>query len=191
MPNEFYIPLPEDLAPQSQSNNQGREGWISAVDAALVIDLLEKHAQMSYGLYRALLNENGEAKSYGFSDEFPGIARELARMVLPLNNYTEWYWSINLHNLFHFLALRMDSHAQYEIQVYANAMYELIKPIVPAACEAFEDYKLYGANLSRMEINALNFVLADKANQANVLTALSNQVSKREVAEFKKKFKLD
>src|SRR4030088_457614 len=84
-----------------------------------------------------------------------GVARELARIGLPLNVYTEWYWKIDLHNLFNFLSLRMDPHAQQEIRDYANAMFALIQPIVPIAAEAFLDYRLHAVNLSRLEVEAL------------------------------------
>lgn len=191
MPNEFYIPLPEDVAPQSSSNHQGRSGYMNALDAARFIELVEKQCEGVYGLYKAFLNENGEAKSYGFSDEFPGVAKEIARMVLPLNNYTEWYWKCDLHNIMHFLALRLDSHAQKEIQVFGQAMYELIQPIVPEACQAFEDYRLYGETLSRMEVSAIQTLLADSANQTLVLNELSKDVKGRELQEFKDKFGLE
>jgi len=84
-----------------------------------------------------------------------GIAREMARIVLPVNVYTEWYWKIDLHNLFHFLSLRMDAHAQQEIRDYATAMFDLIQPIIPIAAEAFQDYHLGGMHLTRLEIEAM------------------------------------
>src|SRR4029450_10607056 len=96
-------------------------------------------------------------KNYAKYEQFieKGVSRELARIALPVSVYTEWYWKIDLHNLFHFLSLRMDPHAQQEIQDYAWAMFELIRPIVPIAAEAFEDYQLGGIHLTRLEIEAL------------------------------------
>src|SRR5204863_4679240 len=96
-------------------------------------------------------------KSYERYQEFieKGVAREIARIALPASVYTEWYWKIDLHNLFHFLSLRMDEHAQQEIRDYASAMFQLIQPIVPVAAEAFVDYHLEGLHLSRLEIDAI------------------------------------
>ena len=104
-----------------------------------------------------------------------GLARELARTALPVSVYTEWYWKFDLHNLFHFLALRMDPHAQYEIRVYAEAMYELLKPIVPISCEAFEDYRVGSLHLTKLEVEAI---------RTGKPLATTN---KREIAEFEEK----
>jgi thymidylate synthase (FAD) len=140
MPDRFYRPDIENVRKQSKSNRQGGEGPIEAGTAEEFLKLLES-AEANYAKYLDLTER--------------GVARELARAVLPVSVYTEWYWKCDLHNIFHFLSLRMDPHAQIEIQDYAKAMYELIKPIVPVACEAFEDYRLNAMHLTGLEIDAI------------------------------------
>jgi thymidylate synthase (FAD) len=140
MPDRFYRPDIENVRKQSKSNRQGGEGPIDAGTAEEFLKLLEG-AEANYAKYLDLTER--------------GVARELARAVLPVSVYTEWYWKCDLHNIFHFLSLRMDPHAQIEIQDYAKAMYELIKPIVPVACEAFEDYRLNAMHLTGLEIDAI------------------------------------
>jgi len=140
MPDRFYRPDIENVRKQSKSNRQGGEGPIEAGTAEEFLKLLEG-AEANYAKYLDLTER--------------GVARELARAVLPVSVYTEWYWKCDLHNIFHFLSLRMDPHAQIEIQDYAKAMYELIKPIVPVACEAFEDYRLNAMHLTGLEIDAI------------------------------------
>jgi thymidylate synthase (FAD) len=137
----FFIPTIENVRSQSKSNRQSSEGTIDTGDAKGFIEKLEMNCDEAYKDYEAALQV--------------GVGREQARMFLPLNVYTEWYWKIDLHNLFHFLSLRMDKHAQQEIQDYANAMFQLIQPIVPVACEAFCDYRLNAMTLSKLEIDAL------------------------------------
>ena len=143
MPDRFYRPDIENVRKQSKSNRQGGEGPIEAGTAEEFLKLLES-AEANYAKYLDLTER--------------GVARELARAVLPVSVYTEWYWKCDLHNIFHFLSLRMDPHAQIEIQDYAKAMYELIKPIVPVACEAFEDYRLNAMHLTGLEIDAIRTV---------------------------------
>ena len=121
LPNEFYIP--ETLRGQSEKNKQVAEGNIGEMLESVLRKEIKNHCDVAYTFYEELLEK--------------GVGRELARMVLPLNIYTEWYWKIDLHNLFHFLSLRMDEHAQYEIRVYADAMFDIIKTIVPISCSAF------------------------------------------------------
>ena len=140
MPDRFYRPDIENVRKQSKSNRQGGEGPIDAETAEEFLQLLES-AEANYAKYLELTEK--------------GVARELARAVLPVSVYTEWYWKCDLHNIFHFLSLRMDPHAQIEIQDYAKAMYALIKPIVPVACEAFEDYRLNAMHLTGLEIDAI------------------------------------
>jgi thymidylate synthase (FAD) len=140
MPDRFYRPDIENVRKQSKSNRQGGDGPIDAGTAEEFLRLLEG-AEANYAKYLDLTER--------------GVARELARAVLPVSVYTEWYWKCDLHNIFHFLSLRMDPHAQIEIQDYAKAMYELIKPIVPVACEAFEDYRLNAMHLTGLEIDAI------------------------------------
>ena len=159
MVDEFYVPELEHILPQSATNNQGRGGEMSMADKIIVRDKIIKSNIECYNQYKNLLGENLEKSGMVFSDDFEGISREMARGVLSVNNYTEWYWSINLHNLFHFLNLRMDSHAQYEIRMFADAMYNLIKPIVPLASEAFEDFILNSERMSRMEMDIVRLMV--------------------------------
>ncbi|MEM7210720.1 MAG: FAD-dependent thymidylate synthase [Pseudomonadota bacterium] len=147
---EFYIPAPEQLAAQSIQNNQGRGAVLEGDEAAKVLEILKSDAGRSYDHYEAMLSQDGQQ----------GLARELARMNLPANIYTQWYWKIDLHNLFHFLRLRADPHAQYEIRVYAEAMCELVKAWVPAAYAAFEDYRLNAQQFSGPGMAALRRMLA-------------------------------
>ena len=138
---EFYIPSAENLAAQSAINNQGRGDALTDDEASNVIQILKKDAEQTYSNYETLLNESSEGNIIDESKS--GIARELARMNLTLNTYTQWYWKIDLNNLLHFLALRADDHAQYEIRVYADAMLDIVKKWVPLTYEAFEDCLLY------------------------------------------------
>jgi thymidylate synthase (FAD) len=146
---EFYIPEPEVLASQSKTNRQGRGEVIDPAQAAVVRQLLLEDASRNYEHYEFMLNDDGTGKAVDPDRDM--VARELARMDLSLNFYTQWYWKIDLHNLFHFLSLRADPHAQYEIRVYADAMSEIIKDAVPLAWEAYVDYQLEAVRLSRLE----------------------------------------
>ena len=139
---EFYLPRPEDLAVQSTDNKQGRGAELTEEQAAEVLRLLRRDAEQTYETYETLMGEFN-------------LARELARIDLPLNAYTQWYWKIDLHNLLHFLSLRMHPHAQYEIRVYADAIAEFVKDWVPLSYEAFSDYRLGGAFLSRAGIDVV------------------------------------
>ncbi len=114
---EFYIPAPDQLAAQSSVNNQGRGATLEGAEAARVLDILRGDSDRAYDHYEAMLSQDGQQ----------GLARELARMNLPANVYTQWYWKVDLHNLFHFLRLRADAHAQYEIRVYAEAICEVVR----------------------------------------------------------------
>jgi thymidylate synthase (FAD) len=138
--DRFYHPEIENVRKQSMTNRQGGEEPIDNVTAQEFLDYLNK-VEESYKDYQKLTEK--------------GVARELARIGLPVNVYTEWYWKIDLHNLFHFLSLRMDPHAQQEIRDYANAMFALIQSIVPIAAEAFLDYHLGSMHLTRLEIEAI------------------------------------
>ncbi|MBO6776095.1 MAG: FAD-dependent thymidylate synthase, partial [Marinibacterium sp.] len=135
---EFYIPAPDDLAAQSLINNQGRGDVLEGEEAARVLEILKSDSTRAYDHYEAMISQDGQA----------GLARELARMNLPANIYTQWYWKVDLHNLFHFLRLRADAHAQYEIRVYAEAMCKVVADWVPFAYRAFEDYRLGAVTLS-------------------------------------------
>ena len=144
--NEFYIPAPEDLGVQSRSNRQGRGQSLEGEEARRVLHLLREDAEKVYGDYTEMLNEDDAGAP--IDPERQGLSRELARMNLTLNFYTQWYWKIDLLNLFHFLSLRADDHAQHEIRVYAEVMIETVKRWVPLAADAFAQYRMGGANLS-------------------------------------------
>jgi thymidylate synthase (FAD) len=154
VPDEYYIPEIGDIAVQSTTNRQGRGESVSGQDALTVQRLIREHSDDSYDLYESLLAERSNF-GVGLSGSFEGIARETARMVLPVNFYSEIYWTQSLHNLFHLLKLRMDHHAQLEIRELANGIYRLVQPLFPLATEAFEDYILGALNLSRMEFELL------------------------------------
>src|ERR1700722_13975223 len=151
---EFYIPAPEQLAAQSVSNRQGRGDILDGEEAAEVLNLLRDDAERCYAHYASMLNE-GE----GADPARQGLARELARMNLTLNTYTQWYWKTNLHNLFHFLSLRADSHAQYEIRVYADEMLRMTEAWVPIAAAAFRDYHLGAVTLSTQMVAVVKRML--------------------------------
>jgi thymidylate synthase (FAD) len=144
---EFYIPSPDNLAVQSTSNKQGRGDVLEADDAAAVLQHLRYDADRCHDTYEwALKTKN--------------LSRELARMNLTINTYTQWYWKTDLHNLFHFLSLRADAHAQYEIRVYAEAMLKTVQAWVPLACEAFRDYRLDAVTLSRQGLDVVRRMIA-------------------------------
>ncbi|MBT9137413.1 MAG: Flavin-dependent thymidylate synthase [Firmicutes bacterium] len=166
---EFYIPAPEHLAAQSTVNNQGRGEVLTGEEAARVLDLLKSDANRSYDHYEAMLSQDGQQ----------GLARELARMNLPANIYTQWYWKVDLHNLFHFLRLRADPHAQYEIRVYAEAIAACVRDWVPLAYAAFEDYRMGGVTLSAKAIAVLKRRLAGET-----VTQEASGMSKGEWREF-------
>ncbi len=147
---EYYIPAAEHLAAQSDTNRQGRGDVLKGDEAQHVLDLLRHDAEQTYSHYEEMLSEDGKA----------GLSRELARMNLTLNTYTQWYWKTDLHNLFHFLRLRADSHAQYEIRVYADAICDLTKAWVPMAYGAFEDYRLGAVTLSGPALDAVRRMIA-------------------------------
>jgi thymidylate synthase (FAD) len=143
---EFYIPAPEHLAAQSAVNRQGRGDILEGAEAARVLDLLREDATRNYDHYLEMLNEDDQGNARDAARQ--GLARELARMNLTLNAYTQWYWKTDLHNLFHFLSLRADAHAQYEIRVYAEAMMGTVDAWVPIAAGAFRDYRLGAVTFS-------------------------------------------
>ncbi len=158
---EFYLPAPEQLAAQSAANRQGRGDVLAGEEAAHVLDLLREDATRCYDHYAEMLNEDEEGAPRDPSRQ--GLARELARMNLTLNTYTQWYWKVDLYNLFHFLSLRADAHAQYEIRVYAEAMLRSVEAWVPVACQAFRDYRLGAATLSAQMLTVVRRMLAGEA----------------------------
>jgi thymidylate synthase (FAD) len=162
--NEFYIPAPEHLGTQSSSNRQGRGDALTGDEAKQVMDLLRADSEQVYGHYEDLLNEDGDGNARDPGRR--GLARELARMNLTLNFYTQWYWKIDLHNLLHFLSLRADAHAQYEIRAYADVMLDTVKRWVPITYDAFCQYRLGGFNLSEKGLAAVKRLLAgEKVDQ--------------------------
>ena len=186
--NEFYLPDPVDLGIQSKKNRQGRDEPVSAKEAILILEMLKQDSINAYDHYEYLLNEDVKNPGNPKDENRPMLARKLARMNLNLSFYTQWYWKIDLHNLFHFLSLRMDKHAQFEIRVYANKMAEITKAIAPIAYEAFGDYILYATNLSRLEKK----ILDDSIDKARLIELISDSnLSKREQREFKEKFNLE
>ncbi len=162
--DEFYVPRAEHLSAQSASNRQGRGEVLGAADAGRVLDLLRDDATQSYRHYEDMLNERADGSI--IDPARTGLARELARINLNLGVYTQWYWKVDLHNLLHFLSLRADAHAQYEIRAYAEVMLDTVRRWVPAAYEAFEDYVSGGANLSRQGLAIVRGLLAgDEVSQ--------------------------
>ena len=155
---EFYVPAPEHLAAQSSSNRQGRGGVLEGEEAARALRWLREDAEQAFDHYETMLNEDESAD--GYEAEGKGLARELARMNLPLSTYTQWYWKCDLHNLFHFLSLRADPHAQYEIRAYADAMLDVVKRWVPLAYQAFTDYRLGAVELSAPGLSVVRRMLA-------------------------------
>jgi thymidylate synthase (FAD) len=148
MEDEFYIPKTQHLCAQSKVNHQGRDEAreLSAEEQKRVLEILKKDSTQSYQHYLEMINQNDKGEVA--NDNKDGLARELARMNLPLNCYTQWYWKIDLHNLLHFLFLRADSHAQYEIRVYAEIMLDMVKKWVPHCYEAFMKHRKDGKDLS-------------------------------------------
>ncbi|MDB9818387.1 FAD-dependent thymidylate synthase [Pelagibacterales bacterium] len=180
---EFYIPSVENLASQSQLNKQGRAENLSPEEAEKVINILKNDAEQTYNNYEVMLNENSDGEI--LDEGSMGIARELARMNLTLNTYTQWYWKIDLNNLLHFLKLRADAHAQYEIRVYADIILDIVKKWVPITYEAFEDYRVGGTQLSAKEILILKKII-----KGETIDPDAEGISKREWGELQKKFDL-
>jgi thymidylate synthase (FAD) len=174
---EFYIPAPAQLAAQSVVNRQGRGAVLEGAEAARVLDLLRRDAETAYAHYAEMLNEDEAGDPVDPARQ--GLARELARMNLSLNFYTQWYWKTDLHNLMHFLGLRADAHAQYEIRVYAEAMLGVLDRWVPHCAAAFRQHRLGGAQLSAAALAALRRMLAGEA-----ITEDNSGLPRREWAEL-------
>ena len=166
---EFYIPAPEHINAQSQLNNQGRGVVLEGEEAARVLEILKADSTRAYDSYEAMISQDGQM----------GLARELARMNLPANIYTQWYWKVDLHNLFHFLRLRADPHAQYEIRVYAEEIGKIVADWVPFAWRAFEDYRLGAVSMSAQMVACLRRMLKGEA-----VTQETSGLSAREWREF-------
>ncbi len=168
MEDEFYIPRAEHLSAQSKVNHQGRDESrvLNAEESKRVLEILKKDSVNAYDHYLEMINQNSAGEIADENKE--GLARELARMNLPINCYTQWYWKIDLHNLMHFLALRADSHAQYEIRAYAEVMLDIVKKWVPHCYEAFEKYRRDGKELSGAAIEVIKkMVKGEEVTQEN------------------------
>ncbi len=176
--NEFYLPDRDNLTPQSSTNKQGRSSEALPENIALrVLATIKEDSLRCYKNYVAMMNQDEQGNI--IDEDNVGITRELARINLTLNHYTEWYWKINLHNLLHFLALRADSHAQYEIRVYAEVMLDIVKAWVPFVYEAFIEHRKNGANISKTGLEIVRkMVKGEKVDQE------TSGVSKREWDEL-------
>lgn len=175
MKDEFYVPDADQVRAQSAMNKQGRaDEAFDAERAASIRTSMQQTQDMLYGQYQEMLSTD--------------LAREIARINLPVSNYTEWYWKIDLHNLFHFLRLRIDAHAQHEIRVYGEAMAEIAKAAVPLAYEAFEDYILHAQRFSRTELEIIRSTLSALPS---IEELQAKGLSAREAREFLDKLQQD
>jgi thymidylate synthase (FAD) len=154
----FYVPAAAHVASQASANRQGRDRVLDPVQAEAVRAKVQSNAERAYADYLAMLNQDDTGAALDPDRE--GLARELARIVLPLNTYTEWYWKTDLHNLLHFIALRADAHAQYEIRAYAEVLLDVVRRWVPLSCAAFENYRLNAAEVSGQALAVLRRMLA-------------------------------
>ena len=179
---EFYIPRPEHMSSQSSTNKQGRGTNLSKKDTEKFIKILKDDADRNYKHYENMLNENQSGEI--INDDKEGLSRELARINLTLNTYTQWYWKIDLHNLLHFLYLREDAHAQYEIQAYAEIILnKIVKRWVPHTYSAFKEFQLESYNLAKTAIEVIK-----KKLQGKKISYEKSGLSKREWAELTNKF---
>ena len=174
--DEFYYPEPENIQFQSSLNKQGRSGEVPPELKQKVLDYFKENSERSFALYQELNKA--------------GVARELARSLLPVNIYTEWYWKNDLHNLLHFIGLRSDSHAQYEIRVFSDAMAHYVKEKAPFAWEAYQDYVVHGMRFSKIEKGLLEKQLPERViddiveDIAYQLTATLHKDKPREEADL-------
>ena len=174
---EFYMPSKDHLAAQSTNNRQGRGDLINGKQADEILNILKKDAEQTYENYELMLNERFDGTTINENNK--GLARELARMNLTLNTYTQWYWKTDLLNLMNFLRLRADSHAQYEIRVYADIMLDTVKKWVPITYDAFMDYRVGGT-----EISAKGKVIIQKLIKGEDISVENSGLSKREWNEL-------
>ena len=180
---EFYLPSPEHLATQSQSNRQGRGENLEGKKAKKVLDLLKGDAEQTYNNYEIMLNERYDGSI--IDEKSSGLARELARMNLTLNTYTQWYWKTDLLNLMNFLRLRADHHAQYEIRAYADAMLDTLKKWVPITHDAFMDYRVGGT-----EVSSKGKEIIKKLIKGEEISLEQSGLSKREWNELMEAFNI-
>ena len=178
---EFYLPSKENLAAQSSSNRQGRGEVINGKQADNILNILRKDAEQTYANYELMLNQKYDGNIINENNK--GLARELARMNLTLNTYTQWYWKTDLLNLLNFLSLRADSHAQYEIRAYADVMTDSLKRWVPTAFEAFMDYRVGG-----MELSAKGKLVIQRMLRGEPCDFETSKLSKREWNELMESF---
>ena len=180
---EFYLPTSENLAAQSKSNRQGRGDIIGGDQAKEVLTILKNDAEKTYNNYEVMLNERFDGST--INENKKGLARELARMNLTLNTYTQWYWKTDLLNLMNFLRLRADSHAQYEIRAYADTMLDTLKKWVPTTFDAFMDYRVGGT-----EVSAKGKLIIQKLIKGEKVSLENSELSKREWNELMVNFDL-
>ncbi len=180
---EFYLPTQENLAAQSQINRQGRGDVLKGEQAKKVLDLLKTDAERTYNNYEEMLNQRYDGST--IDENKIGLARELARMNLTLNTYTQWYWKTDLLNLMNFLRLRADHHAQYEIRAYADTMLDTLKKWVPITYEAFMDYRVGGT-----EVSSKGKLVIQKFIKGENITIEESGLSKREWNELMEAFSL-
>jgi thymidylate synthase (FAD) len=178
---EFYLPAKENLAAQSRNNRQGRGDLINGEQANDILKILKEDAEKNYNDYETILNERHDGTIVNESKK--GLARELARMNLTLNTYTQWYWKTDLLNLLNFLSLRADDHAQYEIRVYADVMIDCLKKWVPITYEAFMDYRVGG-----MELSSKGKLVISKMIKGESCDFENSKLSKREWNELMESF---
>ena len=192
MSREYYNPDILHIQPQSSQNHQGRGGEFTEETATHYLTVLDESAKASFDAYDQLLA--------GYNSE-DGVAREIARNVLPTNTYTEMYWKCDIRNLLHFLKLRMDSHAQYEIREYANTIAQFVEQYFPVTFRAFEDYSLHAKKLTRMDVELLKKIfddhgidvskyIAEQSGDEPLAFAKSLGMTKRELGEFIQKFEI-
>jgi len=176
---EFYIPTADNLAAQSKQNHQGRGAALTGPEAERVLHLLASDSEQCYDHYQEMLNEDQAGNKLDPNKD--GLARELARMNLTLNYYTEWYWKVDLHNLMHFLRLRADNHAQYEIRAYADVMIDMMKKWVPIAGEAFDEYRAGATAISKTGTDVVKRLI-----KGEKVTQETSGLTKREWEELAK-----
>ncbi len=177
---EFYLPTKDQLASQSKSNRQGRGEVLQGKQAEEVLNILKDDATRTYNNYEKLLNERFDGTK--IDENKIGLARELARMNLTLNTYTQWYWKTDLLNLLNFLFLRADDHAQYEIRVYADKMLDTVKKWVPITYQAFMDYRVGAAEISSKGLKVIKLMISGKE-----ISQEESGLSKREWNELMEK----
>ncbi len=181
---EFYVPQPEHLAAQSQMNHQGRGAVLNGQEAQRALEIIKNDSTKGYEHYMEMLNLD-EQTGEPLDNNKQGLARELARMNLSVNFYTQWYWKIDLHNLMHFIMLRADPHAQYEIRVYADALLNILEKWVPFTHDAFMNHRMHGTNLSRNALDVVKRMLrGEKVEQG------FSGLSKREWDELQAKISI-